>query len=175
PLREPLPFDLELGLELGDDQGFLLGRHPRCRRLGAMELRLARCKLELALVELRCAYRHALCISVDLVAGERLACEHFRLARGDHDLARLEVGKAAETLALVREAALDPLFLRAELLLPCRERALRLFELREPRQSLLELRLADCERGRRLGDGGLARNGSSLPLLEILETLCRDP
>ena len=89
---------LDLVLEPRVDVGIVGCTHELV--LGAMELCFTRRKLELPLVERGCACGDRLGLALRLVAGERLAGEHFSLARRDHDLACLKVGETAEALAL---------------------------------------------------------------------------
>ena len=136
-----------------------------------MQLRLAGGELELAPVELLRARRHRLRVAVDLVAPERLAREHLRLAGRKHDLARLQVGEPSKALALRRERNLDALFLDAQLRLARAHRCLALLELGESLEPGGELGFARRESRRRLGDLHLARRDRRLALLDACEPL----
>ena len=115
------------------------------RSLSAMELCLARGEVELSMIELHRTRRDRLGLPLDLMPGELLPREHFRFARGDHDLTRLEVGETPEPLTLVAEARLHALLLCAQLLLARLERDLALLELGETLQLPRQLGFAKGE------------------------------
>ena len=139
-----------------------------------MQLRLAGGELELAPVQLLRARRNRLRVAVDLVAPERFAREHLRLAGREHDLARLEVGEPPEALALRRQRNLHALLLNAQLRLACAHRRLALLELDESLEPGSELGFARREGRRRLGDLHLARRDRRLALLDARESLSGD-
>jgi hypothetical protein len=95
-----------------------------------MHLCLTRSQVELTAVELCRTRGHAVRLPSDLVACESFTCECFCLARGDKDFSRLEIREAAETVALDGQGPLDPLLLRAQLVLARRERNLAFLNLR---------------------------------------------